>query len=200
MLLAALKEARPPVPTSDLVATGTALMSQSFCLQPMEECKPYLLAATTLTSTKSFNPSALMVAPVDRADTPWTIPTLAYSWLVLTIFGHVPPKPILDTGAKHVMVGINFAKQIGLIGSKLHPVTEYITASGVIERSLGRSKEKVPIILAPGTPSKLIMYVYVDISLFTHYFFLLGNEFMGPMGGILDTWRHIYLYRKDWDT
>ena len=56
-------------------------MSQSCCPQPMEECKPSPPAATILTSTKPFNPSDLVVAPANRADTPWTVPTLDNSRL-----------------------------------------------------------------------------------------------------------------------
>ena len=111
MLLAALKEARPLVLTSHLAAIGTASMSQSSCPQPMEECKPSPPAATILTSTKPFNPFDLVVAPTDRAHTPWTVPTLDNSrlsddepWqpkespnqpLIDSFLGWMPPVPFV---------------------------------------------------------------------------------------------------------
>lgn len=84
----------------------------------MEVCQRAPSLSTLATIKATANPAATVVAPEDRDDTPWTLPTLDNSMLVLTIFGHVPYTPILETGAKHVMDGINFAKQFRLIGSK----------------------------------------------------------------------------------
>lgn len=32
--------------------------------------------------------------------------------------------------------------------------------------------------------------MYVDIVSSTHDYIVTGNEFMGPMGGVIDSWKH----------
>lgn len=109
----------------------------------MEDRQPTPPESTPATSIiATFNPSDSVVAPLDRAETPLIVPILRS---VLTLFGNVPSPPIL---AKYFMVGMNFAKQIGLNGSKFHPGIEYITTSSAIERTPGRYKDNIPIILA----------------------------------------------------
>ena len=81
------------------------------CSNPIEEvCRQPDVTTFRSEHHTHFSP----IVPLDaRATANWDVSTL------LTMNGDVAQSPILDTGARHVMLGASYAKELGLTGDKL---------------------------------------------------------------------------------
>jgi hypothetical protein len=66
--------------------------------------------------------------------------------------GHTPRVVFLDTGAQLVILGVQFAKKMGMFDSKLHKSMWQIrTASGSVKEVLGESSDLIALNFNEGT-------------------------------------------------
>ncbi len=72
--------------------------------------------------------------------------------------GHTPRVVFLDTGAQPVILGIQFAKKMGMLDSKLRKSMWQIhTASGSIKEVLGESSNLITFNFKEGTYQELCL-------------------------------------------
>ena len=104
----------------------------------------------------------------------------------------------VHSGATAPMLGIEFAKSIGLVGDKLKPGINYTGASGELKRCVGVSRDKVKFILDGGGVGETTVELEVMVENATSYDVLAGGQFIGRIGGVIDYWAQTFMYRLDW--
>jgi hypothetical protein len=108
---------------------------------------------------------------------------------------------LLDTGAQRVILGIQFAKKMGMFDSKLRTFMWQIrTASGSVEEVLGESSDFITLYLNEGTNQELCLQVRCLVTNATSYDVLIGQEALFPPGFTIDNWFEHAYYRVDWET
>ncbi len=71
---------------------------------------------------------------------------------VIQVGGHTPRVVLLDTGAQPVILGVQFAKKMGMLDSKLwKSMWQIRTASGSVEEVLGESSDLITFKFNEGT-------------------------------------------------
>ena len=84
---------------------------------------------------------------------------------------------------------------MGLDLSNLRGVTEFIRASGAVERPLGITRAKIIFTLSRGNAKKCRAEIPVTIVNTLAYDTLLGMDFITAMGGAYDTYSEMFKYR-----
>jgi hypothetical protein len=119
----------------------------------------------------------------------------------IQVGGHTPRVVLLDTGAQPVILGIQFAKKMGMQDSKLRKSMWQIrTASGSVEEVLGESSELITLNFNEGTDQELCLQVRCLVTNATSYDVLIGQEALFPPGFTIDNWFEHAYYRVDWET
>lgn len=108
------------------------------------------------------------------------VSTLDIKSAVLTINGNATPNPILDTGARHVMLGASYANHLGLTNEKLLPGTHYVTASQVTKKTMGITKEKIPVTLRAPDGRQTTIMSRLHTSTSNHFSVIIGNAILFP--------------------
>ena len=136
-----------------------------------------------------------VVAAADRGTTNYTPAYIDNKKGVLDVEGYVPKETILNTGAAKVMLSKTFAAAMNINAQALSRGTDYITASGAIERPLGVTKNKVKFTFSRGTPQMWTVELEATIVDTTAYDVLLGMEFITAMCGAYDAYTEMFTYR-----
>ncbi len=108
---------------------------------------------------------------------------------------------LLDTSAQLVILGVQFAKKMGLLDSKLQKFMWQIhITSGSIEEIFGESLNLNPLNFNEGTNQELCLQVKCLVTNAISYDVLIGQKALFPPGFIIDnSFEHVY-YRVDWET
>jgi hypothetical protein len=107
--------------------------------------------------------------------------------LVIQVGGHTPRVVLLDTGAQPVILGVQFAKKMGMLDSKLRKSMWQIrTASGSVEEVLGESSDLITLKFNEGTDQELCLQVRCLVTNATSYDVLIGQEALFPLGFTID--------------
>ncbi len=108
---------------------------------------------------------------------------------------------LLDTSAQPVILGIQFAKKMGMLDSKLRKSMWQIrTASGSVEEVLGESSDFITLNFNEGTNQELCLQVKCLVTNATSYDVLIGQKALFPPGFTIDNWFEHAYYRVDWET
>jgi hypothetical protein len=100
-----------------------------------------------------------------------------------------------------VILGVKFAKKMGMLDSKLRKSMWQIrTASGSIEEVLGESSELITLKFNEGTDQELCLQVRCLVTNATSYDVLIGQEALFPPGFTINNWFEHAYYRMDWET
>jgi hypothetical protein len=100
-----------------------------------------------------------------------------------------------------VILGVQFAKKMGMFDSKLQKSMWQIrTASGSVEEVLGESSDLIAIKFSEGTDQELCLQVRCLVTNATSYDVLIGQEALFPPGFTIDNWFEHAYYRVDWET
>jgi hypothetical protein len=92
------------------------------------------------------------VVPSERTSIATGVAIVDNIELAIQVGGHTPKVVLLDTGAQPVILGIQFAKKMGILNSKLQKSMWQIrTTSGSIEKVLGESSELITLNFNEGT-------------------------------------------------
>lgn len=112
--------------------------------------------------------------------------TLDTSGGMLEIEGFVPKIAVVDSGARGIILGKTFAKNIPLCHeSMLTPVGAFLTASGEEVTGVMKITHTLSFILAKGTVGETRITAEVLISETDVYDVLLGMDFFGATFGFV---------------
>jgi hypothetical protein len=93
----------------------------------------------------------------------------------IQVGGHTPRVVLLDTGAQPVILGVQFAKKMGMLDSKLRKSMWQIrTASGSVEEVLGESSDFIVLKFNEGTDKEFCLQVRCLVTNATSYDVLIG--------------------------
>jgi len=92
------------------------------------------------------------VVPSERTSIATGIAIVDNTRSAIQVGGHTPRMVLLDTGAQPVILGVQFAKKMGMLDSKLRKsMWQICTASGNVEEVLGESSELITLKFNEGT-------------------------------------------------
>ncbi|CAM6082409.1 unnamed protein product [Calypogeia fissa] len=139
--------------------------------------------------------------PSDRTSVTTSVVIVDNGKSAVKVEGHTPHVVMLDTGAQPVILGIDFAKKIGLLKSNLRKSAWHIrTTSGTVEEVLGETSSLLTLAFNEGTAQQLLFQVNCLVTNATSYDVLLGQEALFPPGFTIDNWFEHAYYRVDWHT
>ncbi len=100
------------------------------------------------------------VVPSERTSITTEVAIVDNTGPVIQVGGHTPRVVLLDTGAQLLILGVQFAKKMGMLDSKLRKSMWQIrTASGSVEEVLGESSDLITLKFNEGTYQELCLQV-----------------------------------------
>ncbi len=115
--------------------------------------------------------------------------------------GHTPKVILFYTGAQLVILGVQFARKMGMFNSKLQKSMWQIrTTSGIVKEVLGESSNLIAFNFNESTNQKLCLKVKCFVTSATSYDVLIGQEALFPLGFTIDNWFEHAYYWMDWET
>ena len=107
---------------------------------------------------------------------------------------------LLDTGAKPVLLGANFAQALGITPADLDPPPyQLVTATQAIESVQGITKQPLDFYFNPGDQSDAIkVSIKVLVGPANNYDVLVGADQLMLIGGIVDAWQQCFHYHPDY--
>jgi hypothetical protein len=97
-----------------------------------------------------------------------------------------------------MIVGIQFAKKMGMLDSKLQKFMWQIrTASGNVEEVFGKSSDFIALNFNEGTNQEFCLHVRCLVTNATSYNVLIRQEALFPPGFTIDNWFEHAYYRVD---
>jgi hypothetical protein len=119
----------------------------------------------------------------------------------IKVGGHTPKVVLLDINAQPVILGIQFAKKMGMLNSKLRKsMWQICTINGSIEEVLGKSLDLIALNFNEGTNQELCLHVRCLVTNATSYDVLIGQKALFPPGFIINNWFKQTYYQVDWET
>ncbi len=116
----------------------------------------------------------------------------------IQVGGHTPRVVLFDIDAQPVILGIQFAKKMGMLDSKLRKSMWQIrTVSGSVEEVLEESSDLITLNFNEGTDQELCLQVRCLVTNATSYDVLIGQEALFPLGFTIDNWFEHAYYQVD---
>jgi hypothetical protein len=141
------------------------------------------------------------VVPSERTSIAIGVAIVDNTGSVIQVGGHTPRVVLLYTGAQPVILGVKFAKKMGMLDSKLRKSMWQIRiANGNVEEVLGESSDLITLKFNEGTDQELCLQVRCLVTNATSYDVLIGQEALFPPGFTIDNWFEHAYYRVDWET
>ncbi len=114
---------------------------------------------------------------------------------------HTTKVVLLDTSAQPVILGVQFAKKMGMLDSKLRKSMRQIrTANGSVEEVLGESSDLIALNFNECIDQEICLHVRCLVTNATSYDVLIKQKALFPLDFIIDNWfKHAY-YQVDWET
>jgi hypothetical protein len=112
----------------------------------------------------------------------------------MQVGGHTPKVVLLDTGAQLVILGVQFAKKMGMFDSKLwKSMWQIRTINGSVEEVLGESSNLITLNFNESIDQELCLHVKCLVTNATSYDVFIGQEALFPLGFTIDNWfEHVY--------
>ncbi len=163
-----------------------------------------LLLGKSFVDSHSFHKvfhSFFKVVPSERTSIAIGIAIVDNTELVIQVGGHTPRVVLVNAGAQQMILGVHFAKKMGMFDSKLwKSMWQIRTSSGSIKEVLGESSNFIALTFNEGTYKELCLHVRCLVTNATSYDVLIGQKALFPLGFTIDNWfEHVY-YRVDWET
>jgi hypothetical protein len=141
------------------------------------------------------------VVPSERTSIATGVAIVDNTGSTIQVGGHTPRMVLLDTGAQLVILGVQFAKKMGMLDSKLRKSMWQIrTTSGSVEEVLGESSDLIALKFNEGTYQELCLQVRCLVTNATSYDVLIRQEALFPPGFTIDNWFEHAYYKVDWET
>jgi hypothetical protein len=94
---------------------------------------------------------------------------------------------LIDIGAQPVILGVQFAKKMGMFNSKLRKsMLQIYTVNGSVEKVLGENSDFIALNFNEGINQELCLWVKCLITNAISYDVLIGQEAMFPPGFTID--------------
>jgi len=127
------------------------------------------------------------VVPSERTSIATRVAIVDNTGSVIQVGGHTPRVVLLDTGAQPVILGVQFAKKMGMLDSKLRKsMWQICTASGSVKEVLGESSDLIVLKFNEGTNQELCLQVRCLVTNAISYDVLIGQEALFPPGFTID--------------
>jgi len=127
------------------------------------------------------------VVPSERTSIATIVAIVDNTGIVIQVGGHTPRVVLLDTGAQPVILGVQFAKKMSMLDSKLQKSMWQIhTASGSVEDVLGKSSDLIALNFNEGTDQELCLQVKCLVTNATSYDVFIGQKALFPRGFTID--------------
>jgi hypothetical protein len=141
------------------------------------------------------------VVPNERTSITIGVAIVNNTELAIQVGGHTSRIIFLDIGAQLVILGIQFAKKMGMFNSKLwKSMWQIHTASGSVEEVLGKNLDLITFNFNEGTDHELCLQVKCLVTNATNYNVLIGQDALFPPCFTINNWfKHAY-YQVDWET
>jgi hypothetical protein len=98
------------------------------------------------------------VVPSERTSITMGVAIVDNTKSIIQVGGHTPRVVFLDTGAQLVILGVQFAKKMGMLDSKLRKsVWQIRTTSGSVEEVLRESSDLIALNFNEGTDQELCL-------------------------------------------
>ncbi len=105
----------------------------------------------------------------------------------IQVGGHTPKVVLLDTSAQPVILGIQFAKKMGMLNSKLwKSMWQIRTTSGSTKEVLGESSDLITLNFNEDTDQELCLQVRCLVTNATGYDVFTGQKALFPLGFTID--------------
>jgi hypothetical protein len=141
------------------------------------------------------------VVPSERTSIATRVTIVNNTKSAIQVRGHTLGVVLFDTSAQLVILGVQFAKKMGMLDSKLRKcMWQFHTASGSVEEVFGESSDLIALNFNEGTNQELCLQVRCLVTNATSYDVFIGQEALFPPGFTIDNlFEHAY-YRVDWET
>jgi len=127
------------------------------------------------------------VVPSERTSIATGVAIVDNNGPTIQVGGHTPRVVLLDTGAQLVILGVQFAKKMGMLNSNLRKSMWQIrTTSGSVEEVLGESSDLITFKFNEGTDQELCLQVRCLVTNATSYDVFIGQEALFPLGFTID--------------
>ncbi len=108
---------------------------------------------------------------------------------IIQMGGHTSRMILLNIGAQPVILGVHFAKNMGMLNSKLwKSMWQIHTTSGSVEEVLRESSDLIIVNFNEGTDQEFCLQVRYLVSNATNYDVLIGQKALFPPCFIIDNW------------
>jgi len=97
-------------------------------------------------SLHKFSHSFPKVVPSERTSIAVGVAIINNIGSIIQVGGHTPKVVLLDTSAQLVILGVEFAKKMGMLDSKLHKsMWQICTANGSVKEVFGESSDLIAL-------------------------------------------------------
>jgi hypothetical protein len=149
-----------------------------------------LLLSKGVVDSNSFHKvshSFSKVVPSERTSIATGVAIVDNTKSAIQVGGHTPRVVLLDTSAQPVILGVQFAKNMGMLDSKLRKSMWQIrTVSGSVEEVLGESSNLITLKFNESTDQELCLQVRCLVTNATSYDVFIGQEALFPPGFTID--------------
>jgi hypothetical protein len=116
----------------------------------------------------------------------------------IQVRGHTPIVVFLNISAQLMILGVQFAKKMGMLNSKLwKSMWQICTISGNIKEVLGESSDFITLNFNEGIDQELCLQVICLVTNATSYDVLIGQEALFPPSFTINNWFEHAYYRVD---
>jgi len=105
----------------------------------------------------------------------------------IQVGGHTPIVLLFGTSAQLIILGVQFAKNMGVLDSKLQrSMWQICTVNGNVKEVLGESSNLITFNFNEGTNQQIFLQVRCLVTNATSYDVLIGQEALFPLGFTID--------------
>ncbi len=127
--------------------------------------------------------------PSERTSIATKVAIIDNTELTIQVGGHTPRVVFLDTSAQPVILGVQFAKKMGMLDSKLRKSMWQIrNTNGNVEKVLGDNLDLITLSFNENTDHELCLQLKCLVTNATSYDVLIGQEALFPPGFTNDNW------------
>jgi hypothetical protein len=145
-------------------------------------------------SFHKFFHSFSKVVPNGRTSIATRIAIVNNTKSTIQVGGHTPEVVLFNIGAQPVILGVQFAKKMGMLDSKLlKSMWQICTASGSVKEVLGESSDLIALNFNESIDQELCLQVKWLVINATSYNVLIGQKALFPPGFIINnSFEHVY--------
>jgi hypothetical protein len=138
------------------------------------------------------------VVPSEKTSIATGVTIVDNSELSIQVGGHTPRVVLLDTCAQQVILGIQFAKKMGMLDFKLRKsMWQICTASGSVEEVLGESLDFIAFNFNEGIDRGICLQVKCLVNNAISYDVFIGQKALFPPSFTIDNWFEHAYYQVD---